>query len=188
MKKWLVIVIMILCFVSVIKTEELEVGSPEWSKRKKALWNEYMKYKIAVDDTSQAPLDIQIETQEKKLIAAVKLVEFGDRLPVVQGIAAWQYNNMAKLYINTFEERSEWSKIIKRLETTTNKVSRKKLKAKLYTQVKQHLALLEQALMYLDKAQELNLLSPDDSRTQKINNNYTYISTVKTWINSYKEE
>lgn len=187
MKKWLVVV-MVLCFTSVLMAEGLVVGSPEWNKQKKVLWDEYMKYKVAVDDTSHAPLDIQIETQQKKLMAADKLVEFGDRLPVVQGIAAWQYNNTGKLYINTFESYSGWSSIIKKLEATTDRATRKTLKAELYEKAKQHLTFLEQAAVYLEKAKELNLLSPDDTRTQKITNNLAYVNTVKAWLDSYKEE
>lgn len=188
MKKFLVTLLTVVFVSTLIVAEGLEVGSPEWQKQKKALWNNYIKCKVAVEDTSMAPITVQIETQQKKVEAAEALVAFGDRLDTVQGIAAWQYNNLGKLYINAFEQYSAWGTLSTKLEATTDKTQRKAIKKELYERAKEHITFLEQATVFLDKAKELNLLSPLKERTEKINNNYTFIQAVKNYINTYKEE
>lgn len=187
MKKFLA-VLLVVVFASALFAEGLVVGSPEWNKQKKALWDEYVKCKVAVDDTDSAPMDIQIETQQKKAAAAEALVAFGDRLSTVQGIAAWQYNNLGKLYINAFEQNSTWSVLATKLDATTDKIQRKAIKKELYEKANMHITFLNQAVIFLDKAKELNLLSPLEERTTKINNNSAYIQTVKNYVDTYKEE
>lgn len=178
--------VFILFFVLFFNVVIIAQGSEQLDKKK--LWKEYLKYKIAMDDVSMAPLSIQIEVQQKKLEAASKLVNARERLPLTYGILAWQYNNMGKLYINRFEELTNWSNLVEKLKKAKYRSSRKLLRKSMYEKVMNHLLWLDQALTYLEKARELNSLFPDKVREQKINNNIAYITTIHEWLNFYDEQ
>jgi len=141
-------------------------------------WDAYYQ---ARDKAKAVESNAQYQEAIRYLLQAAEAALSLDR----PGIAAWQYNNAGKNAIDHFKQQTNWPSATQRINSMSYSEEKTELQQKLLTASKEHFTILEEATIYLQKAQQYDRQNPDDSRREVIQSNQKFIDTVRKFISAY---